>query len=80
MTVVEFYCLKGKHKIKIADPKQSKWPNGRAVYVAECPEHHIKVNRLMPSANQKMKKGGSRKSRSRKSSRRSRSHSRHSRK
>ena len=45
--VLEFYCVKGKHKVKTSDYKIVTWKNKRKAANARCPDHGIKMFRIL---------------------------------
>jgi len=43
---VEFYCVKGKHRVKTREWKIITMKNKRKAYKARCPKHDIKMFRI----------------------------------
>lgn len=46
---VQFYCVKGKHKVKTSNYKIKKLKNGRKAYESKCPTHGTKLFRFAGS-------------------------------
>lgn len=67
-----FYCLKGRHKVKLTDYKLVKTATGQRRYSAVCPTHKNKLSLMAPKQPGDVIDTSKRKKRRSKKSRKSR--------
>ena len=55
MANVNMYCVKGRHKVSVADPEVITLPKGRSkvrmkAYKASCPTHKVSMYKIIGKA------------------------------